>query len=440
MQTPFEKLGCPEFLAQTCKQVGLTEPTGVQKACIKQIITGHNVIALSQTGTGKTAAFALPIISTLSEDPYGIYALVISPTRELAQQIAQQFRIFGKGVNADVVTILGGMAINDQAHALERNPHIVVATPGRILQHLRGTTRVSFENIRYLVLDEVDRLFNDGFWDDVLALIEYLPKERQTLLFSATFSDAIDLHTILTKPPCVQNCPLPVGVGEPKMSDDKQTFYWKPSADMKPKIEHLKIIVQDESREVYLVILMQKIMETDSYKQALVFTNTCEEAETICLILRQLQFKTAVMHSKMEECDRLQELERFRAGQQRILVATDVAARGLDIPFVDTVVHYGAPSSSTTYVHRAGRTGRAGREGRSILLVSGREKRAEEKIEAEIGQPLGVLEIDPEEFAEKSKVFWARRDAKVTMRKNDFGQRDEYLKALDKIHEEAEQK
>ena len=434
---PFSKLGCPNFIGQTCKEVGISEPTAVQSACIKEIMTGHNCIAISQTGTGKTAAFALPIISTLSKDPYGIYALVVSPTRELAQQICQQFRLFGKGIRADICQIIGGMSMTTQASDLEKNPHIVIATPGRILQHLKnaaqGNTRFSFNNLRYFVLDEVDRLFRDGYWDDVLEIIKYLPKERQTLCFSATKSDAIDLTSILTVPPSVQHCPLPKGIGKAWMSEDKNTFYWEPDEVLKPKIQHMKLYVLDNAREVYLTILIQKLMERDQYNQVLVFTNTKAAAEENCLILRNFQYKTAVMHSDMSEDDRLKELEEFRAGRQRILVATDVAARGLDIPFVDTVIHYNAPREATTYVHRAGRTGRAGRSGRSILFLTPKEKKIEEAIEKEIGEQLEELIIEKEEMTEQTKVFWAKRDAKISMKQNDFGKRDEMLKKLDAI-------
>lgn len=437
MNNPFSALGCPEFIYDTCRQIGIEKPTAVQQACVKQIITGHNAIVISQTGTGKTAAFALPIISTLSKDPYGIYALVISPTRELAQQICQQFRIFGRGMHADICQIIGGLAITDQASALEKNPHIVVATPGRILQHLRsaskGNTRFSFDNLQYFVLDEVDRLFKDGYWDDVLEIIKYLPKSRQTLCFSATKSDEVDLQSIMTKPPMTKPCPLPNGIGKSWMSDDKLTFYWEPTEDLKPKIEHVKVLVQEEAREVYLTIIIQKLMEQDSYKQVLVFASTKEAAQVITLILRSFSYKTAVLHSDIEETDRLKELEEFRAGRQRILVATDVAARGLDIPFVDNVIHFNPPQSATTYVHRAGRTGRAGREGRSILFVSPRDKKIEEAIEKEIGEQFTELKIEKSEMKEKLNVFWAKRDAKITMNKEEFGKRDEMLKMLDKI-------
>ena len=436
MNNPFTSLGCPEFIYQTCKEIGISKPTAVQQACVKQIITGHNCIVISQTGTGKTAAFALPIISTLSKDPYGIYALVISPTRELAQQICQQFKIFGRGMNADICPIIGGLAITDQASALEKNPHIVVATPGRILHHLRsaskGNTRFSFDNLQYLVLDEVDRLFKDGYWDDVLEIIKYLPEKRQTLCFSATKSDQVDLLTIMTKPPSTSSCPLP-SVGKSWFSDDKLTFYWEPTDDLKPKIEHVKVLVQDEGREVYLMIIIQKLMEADLYKQVIVFASTKEAAQTITLILRNFSYKTAVMHSDMQESERLKELEEFRAGRQRILVATDVAARGLDIPFVDNVIHFNPPQNAATYVHRAGRTGRAGREGRSILFVSGREKKIEQEIEKEIGQQFTELKVEKSEMKEKMNVFWAKKDAKIAMSQSDFGKRDEMLKQLDKI-------
>ena len=444
MSDAFSKLGCPSFINTTCKEVGISAPTAVQSACVKQIITGHNCIAISQTGTGKTAAFALPIISTLSKDPYGIYALVISPTRELARQICQQFQLFGKGIRADICEVIGGMPITEQASYLEKNPHIVVATPGRILQHLKnaasGITHFSFSNLRYLVLDEVDRLFKDGYWEDVLEIIKFLPEERQTLCFSATKSDEINLETILTKPPEVKSCPLPTTPGKGWMSKDKNTFYWEPDEQLRPKIQHVKVIVHDESREVYLTIIIKKLMEQDNYNQVLVFTNTKASAEENTLILRHFGYKTAVMHSDMSEDERLRELEEFRAGRQRILIATDVAARGLDIPFVDTVIHFNAPQIATTYVHRAGRTGRAGRSGRSILFISPKEKKIEEAIIKELGQDFEELVLEKDDMKSQTKVFWAKKDAKITMKENDFGKRDEMLKKLDAIKKGEEVK
>jgi len=433
MAQTFNKMGLAETVVSSCKTLGLNSPTSVQTACIPYILNGYNVIAQSPTGSGKTAAFALPIISDLSKDPYGVFCLVISPTRELAEQIAQQFRVFGKGLRIDVCPVLGGMDYNSQARALENNPHIVVTTPGRILHHLKMITRVTFENMKYLVLDEVDRLFKDGFWPEIEQILTFLPANRQNLLFSATLKEDIPFDAVLTKPLAYKKIIDGTQDGVHFFSNE-YTYNWRPAEENVPKIKHLKVRVSNDIREIYLIILIERLMRKNDYNQVVVFANTCEITETITLILRHFSFKTAVLHSKMEQSDRLSSIHDFKAGTQRILVATDVAARGLDIPFVDTVVHFNPPTTSTTYVHRAGRTGRAGREGESIIFYSSSDKDIMQAIELQIETQMEEMEIEKKETIVKLKeVLWAKRDAKVTMKKNMFGERDEFLKKLDLI-------
>lgn len=431
--TKFEDFGCEKFVCSTLRQVNINEPSNVQKGVIKHIINGYNCNAISQTGTGKTAAFALPIVSTLSKDPYGIYALVLSPTRELADQIGKQFRLFGKGVHIKVSIILGGESIRLQSTELENNPHIVVGTPGRILHHLEGNTDVDFSNIRYFVLDEVDRLFKDNFWPDIIKIIKYLPEKRQTLLFSATFSDEINLNDIITVPPIFKKLPLPESEGVSRYSDDGYTLYWEPTEQSKPKILHKMVqAASDDSREVYLIILLEGIFAENEYSQVIVFCETCERSEVVTIILRSLKYKAAVLHSKMDEDDRLEALESFRSGAQRILVSTNVSSRGLDIPLVDFVIHFHPPQSEDIYIHRSGRTGRAGRSGESFLLVTKNDSKIIQKIEKRIGQKLEEVLVDPEELKQRTNIFEAKMNARVSMYKKEFGKREEMLKELDK--------
>jgi ATP-dependent RNA helicase DDX49/DBP8 len=406
----FSKLGLPDFLVQTCKQIGLTSPTPVQLSTIPQILSGRNVAASSPTGTGKTAAFALPIIAKLSADPCGIFCVVLSPTRELSGQIADQFRLFGHGMRITVAHIHGAAAFCEQASVIGDNPHILVATPGRLLQHLESATEFSLDYLQFLVLDEVDRLFKDGFWTDVLKIIARFPKERQTLVFSATLGADIPIAELL-------------GEGH---------FLWRPLGDQSPSISHFLMPVPGHVREVFVMALLEEIQKNSDFSQTIVFTNHCDTTETLALILRALGFKTAMIHSKMAQEDRFLAVSDFKANRQRVLVATDVAARGLDIPFVDHVVHYNPPPSATIYVHRAGRTGRAGRSGRSILFVN-RIQDAEivEQIEKEIGKQLEIMEIDEKETVGRvKKVLAARTRARVSMFEHGFGEREKRIQNI----------
>ncbi|OHS95719.1 DEAD/DEAH box helicase family protein [Tritrichomonas foetus] len=436
MTKTFKDLKLPEFMLRTCKQIGLNTPTPVQEATIPQILSGKNIVAISPTGSGKTAAFALPIISKLSEDPYGIFCLTLSPTRELGEQIRDQFKLFGSGMAIDVAEAFGGLSYNEQALVIEKKPHILVATPGRLLSHLKNATDISFKYLKFLVLDEVDRLYNQGFWKDIEQILTYLPSNRQTLLYSATMNETIPLECVLTKPGPITRCNFTPNEFQ-RLSEDGNTFFWKPAADQAPKITHVKVSMPPSIREVYLIIILEDIMKNNQYSQVLVFTSHCESAQELGLILRKMSFKTAIIHSKMEQDERFKAIKDFKAGSQRILVATDVAARGLDIPFVDDVIHYNPPSTATIYVHRAGRTGRAGREGRSVLFVNGeRDAKIVGDIEKEIGHELEVMKIDEKETIGRMKtVLTAKRDANMNMFENNFGEREKRIREIREVQE-----
>lgn len=436
MAESLQDLKLPEFILRTCRQVGITTPTPVQAATIPQILAGRNVVAISPTGSGKTAAFALPVIAKLSEDPYGIFCLTISPTRELGEQIRDQFRLFGTGIGIKVSEAFGGLSENQQADSIEKKPHVLVATPGRLRSILENSGNVTFKYLRFLVLDEVDRLYNQGFWKDIEKILTYLPSDRQTLLYSATMNNKISLDSILTTPSSIEKCPFETNEYQ-HLSEDGKTFFWKPSADQAPKIHHMVADVPTQMKEVCLIIFLEDIMKNNEFSQILVFTSHCETAQEVGLILRKMGFKTAIIHSKMEQDDRFKAIRDFKAGSQRILVATDVAARGLDIPFVDDVIHYNPPANSTIYVHRAGRTGRAGREGRSVLFCNEkRDTKIIEAIEKELGHPLEKMEINQQEVIGKMKsVLTAKRDANMVMFENNFGERERKIKEIREVQE-----
>lgn len=435
MTKSFKELKLPDFIVNTCRKIGLNTPTPVQAATIPQILSGKNIVAISPTGSGKTAAFALPIISKLSEDPYGIFCLVLSPTRELGEQIRDQFRLFGAGIGITVSEAFGGLSYNEQALIIEKKPHILVATPGRLLSHLKNATTVSFKYLKFLVLDEVDRLYNQGFWKDIEQILTFLPEDRQSLLYSATMSNKVLLDSVLTKPQSVSKCPFETNEYQ-YLSEDGKTFFWNPSADQAPKIHHIKAYIPSYIREVYLIVILEDILKKNQYSQVLVFTSHCETAQQLGLILRKMSFKTAIIHSKMEQDERFKAIKDFKAGSQKILVATDVAARGLDIPFVDDVIHFNLPVSATIYIHRAGRTGRAGREGRSILFVNKNDSKIVADIEKELGHEMEVMQIDEKETIGKMKsVLTAKKDANMTMFENSFGEREKRIREIREVQE-----
>jgi superfamily II DNA/RNA helicase len=226
---------------------------------------------------------------------------------------------------------------------------------------------------------------------------------------------------------------MPVLTEFERISEDGTIFDWEPSADQKPQIQHFVTPVPAHVREIFLVILIEDIMKSDDFTQVLVFASHCETAEVITLILRKFKYKTAMLHSKMNQDDRFQALRDFRGGRQRILVATDVAARGLDIPFVDHVIHFNLPPSATIYVHRAGRTGRAGRNGRSILFVNrGSDAEIVAAIEAELGHEMEVMQLDEKLVLSKMRdVMSAKRDAKISMFDNHFGEREKRIQQIE---------
>ena len=470
MNYTFSQLQLPSFLLKTCKNLQINNPYPVQIATIPQIIGGRNIVALSPTGTGKTASFAFPIISTLSSDPYGIYCLVLTPTRELGLQIAQQFEIFGRGMNIEVARVFGGLSVPDQARELEKNPHIIVATPGRMKQHIQINTQCNLSDLRYVVLDEADRLCHEGFWDDVISILSSLPSKRQTLLFSATMRDKDELIKVLTplpSPPRISELNAP---GIHHLSSDGTTYFWEPDLKSQPKIQHFKISVPDEASEIYLTVLLQKILtpKTDSnqnqeksqetsiqfdssvekinveqlsldksFTQVIIFTNQCEIAEMITLLLRTLKFKTAMLHSKIDQDDRFKAVSDFKSGFQQVLVCTDLGARGLDLPCVDTVIHFNQPGKPELYVHRSGRTGRAGREGRSILFINHRTKQEFlDKLEETVGSKFIEIDLNKQETVSVMKeVLVAKKQARITMSENDYAahvQRIDEIKKAEK--------
>ena len=348
---PFHSLGLSEPLCRAATDRGYTEPTAVQTAVIPEVLGGRDVWASASTGSGKTAAFVLPILEALARAPRsgrGVHALVLVPTRELAAQIAEAIGALGRHLQPSPKTVvaLGGVSINPQMMALRGGADVVVATPGRLLD-LVDKNALSLADLSALVLDEADRLLDQGFADELGRVLGLAPAGRQTLLFSATF------------PPAVVELAASV-LRDPFRVDVTDT-----AAEV-PAIEERAIEV-DRPRRTQL---LRHLLEENAWSSVLVFVATTYATEHVAQKLRGLRIDAAALHGKLSQGARSRVLAQFRAGEVRVLVATDLAARGLDIVGLPAVVNYDLPRSADDYLHRIGRTGRAGETGVAVSFVT----------------------------------------------------------------------
>ncbi|KAJ3935258.1 MAG: P-loop containing nucleoside triphosphate hydrolase protein [Lentinula lateritia] len=372
----FSSLGLIKPLLEALEQLKFIEPTEIQEQSIPYALEGRDIIGVASTGSGKTAAFALPILQKLWDEPKGIFACVLAPTRELAYQISQQFEALGSAMGVRCAVIVGGMEITAQAVALAKKPHIIVATPGRLNDHLENTKGFSLRNLKYLVLDEADRLLDMDFGPVIDKILKVIPKERSTYLFSATMT---------TKVAKLQRASLsnPVRV---EVSSKYQT--------VSTLLQYYCLMPQKE-KDTYLIYLANTLAQNS----IIIFTRTVHDAARLSIILRTLGFPAIPLHGQLSQSQRLGSLNKFKSGGQRVLVATDVASRGLDIPSVDIVINFDIPTHSKDYIHRVGRTARAGRAGKSITLVTQYDVELIQRIEKIIGKKMELWETDKEEIA-----------------------------------------
>lgn len=372
MTTDFAGLGLSRWLVDSLRQVSIVRPTGIQRCCIPPILSGRDCIGGARTGSGKTCAFALPILQRLSEDPYGVFALVLTPTRELAIQIGEQFAALGAPVNLRLCTIVGGLDMLEQTAELARRPHVVVATPGRLADIVASNgeeTVAGLRRCRYLVMDEADRLLDPCFADPIATIAALLPVTRQTLLFTATVTDPIRqlaerppragkekpfLHEIASDDADASTGPNDGGGGSLTTLPRGLSQYYQ--------------LVPAHLREPYLHELLS--LPSLSATRTIVFSNRADTTELLRRFLRALDHNAVGLHARLSQRERLASLARFRSGQARVLVCTDVASRGLDLPAVGCVVNYDLPRDPDDYVHRVGRTARAGRSGDAISFVT----------------------------------------------------------------------
>lgn len=350
----FNQLDLSPPLLQAISEQGYTKPTPVQEQAIPIILQGRDILAGAQTGTGKTAGFALPLLELLfqqpsSKKPRPVKALVLTPTRELAMQVHESFRTYGKHVPLFSEVVFGGVSINNQIQRLQRGTDILVATPGRLLD-LMYQKKVDLSQVQYFILDEADRMLDMGFIRDIRKVMQALPKKRQNLLFSATYSKEIK-----TLSASILNDPVEVAVAKQNATADKISQLIYP-------------IKQENKRE-----LLSWLIGDGKWKQVLVFVRTKHGADRLCKQLIKDGIHCAALHGNKSQGARTKALAGFKNGNVTALIATDIAARGLDIDQLPHVVNFDLPAVAEDYVHRIGRTGRAGLEGQAISLVTPEE-------------------------------------------------------------------
>ncbi|KAL2331017.1 hypothetical protein Fmac_018598 [Flemingia macrophylla] len=394
----FRDLGLAEWAVTTCRELGMRKPRRVQRRCIPRVLEGRHVLGIDETGSGKTAAFALPILHRLAEHPFGVFALVVTPTRELAFQLADQFRALGSAVRLRISVVVGGMDMLRQAKELAARPHLVIATPGRIHVLLRDNPDIPsvFSRTKYLVLDEADRVLDVGFQEELKFIFQCLPENRQNLFFSATTTSNLE-----------------------KLRDRYQDkLYVYEAYEGFKTVETLKqqvIFIPRMVKDVYLMHILSK-MEDMGIRSAIVFVATCRDCHRLSLMLEVLDLEAAALYSFKSQAQRLEALHQFKSGKVSILIATDVAGRGLDIPTVDLVINYDVPRFPRDYIHRVGRTARAGRGGLALSLVTQKDVKLIHEIEALIERQLEVIEYKEDEVLSlMKKVFSAKNVAEMKM-------------------------
>lgn len=371
---PFKELGLSHRVVRAVAKSGYENPTNIQSQAIPVVLEGRDVIGSSQTGTGKTAAFALPVLSNLKQ--HGKFrCLVLEPTRELADQVTNAFRTYGKYSNLKTLLIQGGVGYGRQKEILKKGVDVVVATPGRLLDHYKQKN-IHFKDIQVVILDEVDRMLDMGFLPDVKRIVKLTPRKRQTLFFSATIPSEIEYlaQWSLTNP-------FRIDVGQRRSAAETVNHCLYPVA-----------------REQKMELLLRLLDDMD-YQSVLIFTERKLDAEVVARKLEVNNHEAVTLHSDRSQRERKKALDGFKNGDFEILIATDVAGRGLDISGISHVVNYDVPRNAENYVHRIGRTGRANTEGDAITLFAADEMEQVKNIESYIDQEIERVTIDDFDYA-----------------------------------------
>lgn len=385
MQNPntFHSLGIDEDILNAIQDLGYTEPTPIQAQAIEKLMKGYDLIGQSQTGTGKTAAFGIPLIELIDPDDRRLQAVVLCPTRELCMQVTEELRKLLKykpGIR--VVAIYGGQPINRQIQDMKKGVSIVAATPGRFLDHLRRHT-LRLDQVQIAVLDEADEMLNMGFRDDIDLILSQMPTPRQTVLFSATMPEPIRqlAETYMESPLEIRTTP------EDQLTADQiQQYYFEMKAKMKPEA-------------------LRRLLDLHRPGRCLIFCNTKKQVAALTEYLQKHEYPADGLHGDLKQPQRDLTMRRFRQGDVSILIATDVAARGLDISGIDLVINYDIPEEQEAYVHRIGRTARAGRSGAAFTFVVGRELSRLQDIMQYTG-----VSIEPRRLPSLQEVEESRRN------------------------------
>ncbi|XP_018322404.1 probable ATP-dependent RNA helicase DDX49 [Agrilus planipennis] len=398
----FSNIKLNNWLVRQCASIGVKQLTQIQENCIPQILDGKDVVGAAKTGSGKTLAFALPILQKLCEDPYGIFAVILTPTRELAYQIADQFAVIGKPMNLKCSVIVGGVDMVAQGQELTKKPHIVVATPGRLADHIESCNTFNLSKIKFLVLDEADRLLSGQFDEQIKTIFKVLPKKKQSLFFSATITDALEKLKEVT---------------------GNEVFFYQAPNDIATveQLEQHYVLCPHDVRDAYLVETIRTFRINNECGNIMIFTDTCIKCQVLSMALNDVGFENVALHSMMPQQQRLASLARFKSNTIKILIATDVASRGLDIPTVELVLNHNVPKVAKEYIHRVGRTARAGRGGKAITLVSPYEIKLLYAIEKLINTKLTEFKIDDKEVGKIfTQVSVAESEAFIKLDEKDF--------------------
>lgn len=374
MSVSFSELGLSPAVMQAIADQGYTQPSPIQQEAIGPVLSQKDVMAAAQTGTGKTGAFALPIVHLLSESahrasPNQVKALILTPTRELAAQVAESVAACHQHTSLRSGVVFGGVSINPQMKQLRRGCDILVATPGRLLD-LFQQNAVKFSELEILVLDEADRMLDMGFIHDIKRIMKLIPAKRQTLLFSATFSD--DIRQLAKQ---FTNNPVEVSV--------------TPKNSTAPSVEQAIVHVQKSNKTALLI----KLIQENKWEQVLVFSRTKHGANRIAKKLETQGIKAAAIHGNKSQGARTKALAEFKSKDLNVLVATDIAARGIDIDRLPNVINFDLPHVPEDYVHRIGRTGRAGATGHAVSFVTDEDTKQLKDIQNLIGKHIDVLEV-----------------------------------------------
>lgn len=386
-------LGLSSEIINALKDKGYVSATSIQKSLIPMVLNGHDIVAGAQTGTGKTAGFALPILHELSQDfvegKHHLRAIVVVPTRELATQVYESFKAYGKYLPLKSVLLYGGSNMTAQSNRLKAGVDIIVSTSGRLLEHIEKKN-INLDAVRYLVLDEADTILDMGFVHEVMQVINKLPKNRQNILISATLTGSVKrLATdILNKPKLVE---------VDSMGTSASTVELR-----------IHPVIKERKHE-----LLSFLIGSKNYTQVLVFVRKKQEADEVAKELNLSGLKTLIIHGDKSSGMRSRALSTFKEGKIRVLVATDIAARGLDIPNLEVVINYDIPHVTGDFIHRIGRTGRAGKQGLAITLVSPTEEIALKDVERLLGKSIKRVEIE----GYTPKIEKAQRGARKTVDK-----------------------